>query len=530
MASEGSAQGDDGPLKHLHEDGPVRTADNTHNQSLHAEQTADKAEPDSMPSTGQAVPKEEDSVKADDQDASIQSPASTLAETLSLLSLSTPAAVEYKSSRLGQNGQQKEDDDGNHASSQTASQTRGTPDQSDAPRILVRKPAKPQEGDVSVGLVYDAIMEEHRGPPGHVERPQRTAVLVERLKETGLADRCCHVPARQATDEELQRAHTAEHVRHISGPRKDDDWLMGDNFYSELTPVAARYAAGCSVQAVQAVCRGDVDRAFAVVRPPGHHAECARAMGFCFYNNVAVAAMAARQEPGIERVLVLDWDVHHGNGIESILYDRPDIMYISLHRGNGFYPGTGEVYDAGKGPGEGFNVNIPWQRGGLSDADYIAAFDLVLEPIIGAYAPDLIIVSAGFDAVVGDPLGGMSLSPELFGHLTERMARLARGKLVLALEGGYNLRMTAECARHCMQVLLGGKPAVLDTPWKPAKDSELMLSLVAAIQAQHWPVLESISIPERFSKAWEFYLLGKQTAASLQVKSSPRTRSATKKR
>ena len=220
MASEGSAQGDDGPLKHLHEvrnpalswcafhcayktqaaaypkpwkwlgclhipslmpillhfglliaptslqDGPVRTADNTHNQSLHAEQTADKAEPDSMPSTGQAVPKEEDSVKADDQDASIQSPASTLAETLSLLSLSTPAAVEYKSSRLGQNGQQKEDDDGNHASSQTASQTRGTPDQSDAPRILVRKPAKPQEGDVSVGLVYDAIMEEHRGPPG----------------------------------------------------------------------------------------------------------------------------------------------------------------------------------------------------------------------------------------------------------------------------------------------------------------------------------------------------------------------------
>ena len=239
------------------QDGPLRTNDNTQHHSLHAEQTADKVASDSTPSTVQATPEKEDGVKTDDDDASIQSPASTLADTLSLLSLSTPAAVEYKSSRLGQNGQQSEDES-HHASSQTAvSQTKGKSDQSDASRIAVRTPAKPQEGDVSVGLVYDAIMEEHKGPPGetiqsifsfsnlqvsclpchegyaskgltldksfycfrsvcalsiylmagHVERPQRTAVLVERLKETGLADRCWHVPARQVTSMLIPQFH-----------------------------------------------------------------------------------------------------------------------------------------------------------------------------------------------------------------------------------------------------------------------------------------------------------------------------------
>ncbi|CAL8468789.1 g8330 [Coccomyxa elongata] len=460
-------------------------------------------------SNGQAARLREERAEANGKEVhlpSIQSPASALADTLSALSLATPAVNVTKASRLQDVFDQREG----------------------FSELAVEEPANAQEGDAAVGLVYDKVMEEHVGPPSHVERPQRTAALVQKLRAAGLAARCWTLPPRKARDDELVLAHTEAHVRHVDGPPKDDEWQIGDNYYSAATPLAARTAAGCTVQAVDAVCSGQVQRAFAVVRPPGHHAECARAMGFCFFNNVAVAALAARKA-GANKVLVLDWDVHHGNGIEEILYGNADIMYISTHRGNGFYPGTGDIDDIGEGAGRGFNLNIPFPRGGFNDADYIAAFDLVLEPIIGAFAPDLIIVSAGYDAVQGDPLGGMNLTPQVYGHMTERLARLAAGgRLVLALEGGYNLRMTAECGAECVKVLLGAKPEPLDTrgAWRPAKETGQLLARVAAAQAPFWPVLAPLSSQDGFDKAWDEYLLTKQTEAALQLRRSPRAKAA----
>ncbi|KAK9831462.1 hypothetical protein WJX81_007773 [Elliptochloris bilobata] len=239
--------------------------------------------------------------------------------------------------------------------------------------LVTAPPASATTADRAVGLCYDAIMEQHIGPSDHVERPMRTALIVKVLKASGLAARCSTICPRQASDSELRLAHSVEHIAFVDGPPGPDDWVYGDNFFSEATPVAARTAAGCTVQAVEAVLSGAVSSAFAVVRPPGHHAECARAMGFCFYNNVAVAALAARRAGA--RPLVLDWDVHHGNGVQDILWEE-DIAYISLHRGAGFYPGTGQAEEVGQGAGHGRTLNLPWPRGNLGDADYVAAFEL----------------------------------------------------------------------------------------------------------------------------------------------------------
>lgn len=224
-----------------------------------------------------------------------------------------------------------------------------------------------------VGLVYSDIMELHEGPPQHFERPARHAAVVAKIQKDGLERRCEAIAARLADDDELLTCHTREHIDAVestfdaSSPEAVQG--LGDIFWTEHTARCARLATGSACEAAAAVAAGTVHRALAVVRPPGHHAECQRAMGFCFYNNTAVAARTALRQPGVERVLLLDWDVHHGNGIQDILYDDPAVMYVSLHRyGNDFYPGTGAVSEVGRGPGSGFNVNVPWEEKALGGA------------------------------------------------------------------------------------------------------------------------------------------------------------------
>ena len=192
---------------------------------------------------------------------------------------------------------------------------------------------------------------------------------------------------------------------------------------------------------------GALHRAFAVVRPPGHHAECARAMGFCFFNNTVIAARAALTAyPERIKILLVDWDVHHGNGIQDLTYDDDAILYVSLHRRQeGFYPETGDAEEIGIGKGRGYNINVPWPEKGLSDADYLAAFDLLVLPVASARA-DLVVVAAGYDAAEGDPLGGMRVSDQGFALMTERLQALAGGRIVCALEGGYGLTATATVA------------------------------------------------------------------------------------
>jgi histone deacetylase 6 len=321
--------------------------------------------------------------------------------------------------------------------------------------------------------------------------------VVARFVASGLAARCAALAPRPASDEEILRAHSREHLASLEAMHDPSGAAVqerGDLFFNEHTAAAARLSAGCAVAATLAVCSGDVAAAFAVIRPPGHHAECARAMGFCFLNNASIAALAALRAPGIERVLILDWDIHHGNGIEQIHYEDPRILYVSLHRyGLGeryFYPGTGAADDCGEGAGTGFTVNVPWPERGGGDADYAAAFELVIAPIAKAFAPSLVIISAGFDAAQGDPLGEMSVTPGGYHAMASSCASFAeRGRCVALLEGGYNLTATAAAAEGALRGLLGETPPPLAKRARPRRGTEEVLRGVAKAQAAHWPVM-----------------------------------------
>jgi len=304
------------------------------------------------------------------------------------------------------------------------------------------------------GLVDDPRFLDHVAPYGHPEHPGRLKAIRARFEADGLASRCVCVPAREAADEELRRIHTAAHVRAVDATASSDfQALDPDTYTSRGSAEAARLAAGGLVDLASEVLSGRLANGFALLRPPGHHAEADRAMGFCLYNNVAVAARAVQAAGSCERVLIVDWDVHHGNGTQHSFWDDPSVLYFSTHQFP-FYPGTGAAEEAGGGKGRGFNVNVPWPAG-MGDADHLSAFDRLLLPIARSFSPDLVLVSAGFDAAAGDLLGGMRVSPGGYAALTERLLSLADGRLVLALEGGYNLDAIARSAAACLRVLLG---------------------------------------------------------------------------
>jgi acetoin utilization deacetylase AcuC-like enzyme len=219
-------------------------------------------------------------------------------------------------------------------------------------------------------------------------------------------------------------------------------------------------AAGAAIEAVDAVCTGTAANAFALVRPPGHHAVPNRAMGFCLFNNVAIAAAHARAARDMQRVLVVDWDVHHGNGTEATFYGSRDVLFFSTHQFP-FYPGTGDLRACGAGTGEGYTVNVPF-AGGANDGDYALVFRDLLGPIAEQYQPDLVLVSAGFDAHRSDPLGGMRLTEEGFANLCAEVKaiadKFAGGRLVLVLEGGYDLAGLARSVQACVEVMAGSAP------------------------------------------------------------------------
>ncbi len=305
-------------------------------------------------------------------------------------------------------------------------------------------------------LSYDARMLEHRPGPGHPERPERLASIVRLLEDRPVIGSRWQaaLPAERAA---LARVHPEAHIDRVEAARGRRAFFDGDTAASERSVEAAWLAAGAAVQATEAVCRGEARNAFALVRPPGHHAEALRAMGFCLFNNVAVAAAHARAALGIERVLVVDWDVHHGNGTQHSFEERDDVLFFSSHRFP-FYPGTGSLHECGRGQGLGFTVNVPMPAG-MADGDFQQLFAELLVPVAEAYRPQLILVSAGFDAHRDDPLGDQRLSTEGFAGLCGTLVSLARRfadeRLVLVLEGGYDLPALAASARACIQVLAG---------------------------------------------------------------------------
>jgi histone deacetylase 6 len=325
------------------------------------------------------------------------------------------------------------------------------------------------------GLLTDAHFRAHAAPYPHPERPERLAAIEARLESEGLTSRCLAVAAREATDEELLAIHTEELIREVDETAtRSFTSLDPDTYASSESALAARLAAGGLVDLTLGVLSGELANGLALLRPPGHHAERDRAMGFCLFNNVAVAAAAA-MSAGARRVLIVDWDVHHGNGTQHSFYDEPAILYFSTHQWP-FYPGTGAISETGRGLARGFTINVPWGPG-RGDADHLAAFDRILLPAARTFEPDLVLVSAGFDAARGDLLGEQLVSPEGYAAMTARLNELAGGRVVLALEGGYNLEAIASSAAACLRVLLGEPPPREDFG-SPSVEAERVLTAV----------------------------------------------------
>jgi acetoin utilization deacetylase AcuC-like enzyme len=339
---------------------------------------------------------------------------------------------------------------------------------------------------VTTGLVYDEAFLLHRAPYEHPEHPGRLSAIWQRLSEDGLAARCRRVAAREATRAEVLAVHTLDHVQSVEATARCEFVdLDPDTFTSRDSAEAARLAAGALVDLVGEVLSGSLANGFALLRPPGHHAEAGRAMGCCLFNNVAVAAQAARRS-GVRRIAIVDWDVHHGNGTQHSFEEEPEILYFSTHQ-YPFFPGTGAIGEVGRGRGRGRTVNVAWPSG-MGDAEYLAAFDRVLLPIACAFEPELVLVSCGFDAADGDLLGGMRLSAAGYAAMTQRVCSLARGRAVLVLEGGYNLEAISAAAAACTGVLLGDPRAPLDAG-PPNMVAERVLRQVLETQRPFWPTL-----------------------------------------
>ena len=307
-------------------------------------------------------------------------------------------------------------------------------------------------------------------PSPHPERPDRLRAIVAHLAAMGLFQRCWQVPARCAHGHELATVHTAPHCARVGSTAGGGAGRWGsDTYFNAYSHGAALLAAGGVLEVTRRVALGHASSGLALVRPPGHHAEPDAAMGFCLYNNVAVAAAVALRDWGAKRIMVVDWDVHHGNGTQAAFVRDPRVLYVSLHRyeGGAFYPGTGGVWEVGEGDGLGSSVNIPWPRGGMGDAEYLAAFDALVMPIGRAFDPDLVLVSAGFDAAEGDPLGGCRVTPSGYAHMTAALCTLAAGRVVVALEGGYNLSSISNSAAAVAAVLLGDAPPRLGNKSRP---------------------------------------------------------------
>jgi len=344
-----------------------------------------------------------------------------------------------------------------------------------------------------VALVKDERYLEHNPGEGHPERPARLRAIYDLIdKEFSTLP---IISPRSATVDELALIHdpfyiqSVERTRNIPFSRIDADTALSARSYE-----IALLAAGSMLQAVDALLaphRGSnaPDSVFAFVRPPGHHAEPARGMGFCLFNNVAIAAEYAKEKYGLKRILIVDWDLHHGNGTQSAFYSDPTVLYFSSHQ-YPYYPGSGDYDEVGSGIGEGFTVNAPFSYE-FGDAEYTHVYNAILKPIALEYRPELIFVSAGFDPFVDDPLGGMAVTGGGFGalaHIIQGIADLTcNGKSVFALEGGYDLHGLKEGVRSVLNVLQGRPPVNIQA--SPSQKADLVIERIIRTQKKYWKAL-----------------------------------------
>jgi len=346
------------------------------------------------------------------------------------------------------------------------------------------------------GIVKDDKYLNHCIEGDHPECPERLQVLYSMLEEPDMSGRFKEIPARIATQEELLLVHSPQYIKDLEATEGTAfTSLDSDTGTCALSHEAALLAAGGLCRAVASVCSGEVRNAFALIRPPGHHAEESCAKGFCLYNNIAIAAKFAQKQCGLERVLIVDWDLHHGNGTQHSFEGDPTVLYFSVHQRHTF-PGTGKFREAGKGHGKGFTVNLPLLPG-CGDGDHLLLFEKILKPIAREFAPQIVLVSAGFDIHAADSMGAMAVSTQGFAGLTQSVMEIAEsncdGRLVLSLEGGYDLASLRDSVKAVLLELAGvttTDPGRVLTK-ADRKKMDRVLRKVWRIHGSHWPSLAS---------------------------------------
>ena len=401
------------------------------------------------------------------------------------------------------------------------------------------KPATSRKQLLPTGCCYDDRMKLHANAdfsanPHHPEDPRRIEVIMKEFKDGGLiytgdeedlaellkrspTQWMWRISARRATPSEICTVHTASHLEWVRGLSQLSsaelreltatfDTGRKSLYVGNLTYEAALISAGGAIETCKNVVAGRVKNAIAIIRPPGHHAEHNESLGFCIFNNVPIAAKVCMLDfPEIcRKVLILDWDVHHGNGIQNIFYDNPNVLYISLHvyQNGNFYPGRpddesipdGGLENCGIGVGIGRNVNIGWPDQGVGDGEYMAAFQRIVMPIAREFDPDFVIISAGFDAAAGDELGGCFVTPGCYSHMTHMLMSLANGKVAVCLEGGYNLRAISRSALAVAKTLMGEPPERIEIP-PLNKEAARTIANIQRIQANFWNCMRPGNVP-----------------------------------
>lgn len=339
------------------------------------------------------------------------------------------------------------------------------------------------------GVIFSAEFRKHDPGDGHPESKARVDAVARALAASELAGKLEIIAPRPAEKEQIllvHRQHLYDEVMATRGRQRT--YLDSDTIASRDTADVAHLAAGAVITGIERVMEGKLENAFAFSRPPGHHAKPDKAMGFCFFNNVAVGAMFALKRYQSRRILVIDFDVHHGNGTQKAFYTSPEVLYVSTHQ-SPHYPGTGALTEAGKDAGEGFTLNVPMPAG-LGDREYLRVFREIVVPVGREYRPDLVLVSAGFDAHRDDPLGGMKMTRDGYAAITGEILALARdtcrGRAVFALEGGYNLLALEKSIVSVLGVMSGGKSADEIEIGDAGTD---LVGEVRALHGDYWPCL-----------------------------------------
>jgi len=342
---------------------------------------------------------------------------------------------------------------------------------------------------MNTGIVKDGRYTEHDMGAFHPESPQRIEAI-NRMVEEEIDFPYIQITPRSAQVEEVQWVHSPSYIEVIKETSgKERVILDPDTSTSARSYETALLAAGGLLQLIDATMDGKINNGFALVRPPGHHAEASRAMGFCLFNNIAIGAEYLIKKHDFKRILIIDWDLHHGNGTQHSFYDRKDVLFFSTHQ-YPHYPGTGNWDETGTGNAEGFTVNVPL-RPGKNENDFLFIYDKILSPIAAVYKPEFILVSAGFDIYRGDPLGGMEVSGEGFGYLAGKLMTLAgelcQNRLLITLEGGYNLEGLQQGIKHVLLHLSGERKLSIE---KPEISSQLQQELepIFKTQNKYWPL------------------------------------------